>query len=89
MRFLDCSWEVGGAAVVVAAAECAPLAAAAFNEVSKALIYEYWVVVVAASWSRAAPLLVEAEAILSKCPSNCVIISSEERDMAGRQPVGG
>ena len=42
------------------AAACDVLTAAAFNEVSKALIYEYWVVVVAASWSRAAPLLVAA-----------------------------
>ena len=60
MRFLDFSWETGGAAVVASAAECAPLTVAAFNEVSKALISEYWVFVVVASWSRAAPLLVAA-----------------------------
>ena len=29
------------------------------------------------------------EARLSKWPSNCSIISSEERGMAGRRPVGG
>ena len=89
MRFLDCSWVVGGVAEVAATAECEPLTAAAFNKVSKDLIYKYCLVVVAASWSRAAPLLVVAEARLLKCPSNCAIISSEERGMAGFLQVGG
>ena len=71
------------------AEECKLLTAAAFNEVSRALISEYWVVVVAANWLRDAPLLVAAEARLSKCLSNCAIISLEDRGMAGRQPVGG
>ena len=74
---------------VSAAVACDVLMAAAFNKVSKALIYEYWVVVVAASWSRDAPLLVAPEARLLKCPSNCAIISSEEIGMAGYRPVGG
>ena len=74
---------------MAAAAACDILMVAVFNKVSRALISEYWVVVVAVCWSRAAPLLVEAEARLLKFPSNCAIISSEKRGMAGRQPVGG
>ena len=69
---------------MAAAAECDPLTEAAFREVSKALIFEYLVVVVASSWLWAAPLLVAAEVILSKCLLNCAIISSEERGVAGR-----
>ena len=67
-----------------AAAACDVLTAAALNEVSRALVYEHWMFVAEGSWSRAAPLLVAAEARLSKCPSNCDIISSEEKVMAGR-----
>ena len=74
---------------MAAATECKPLTAAAFNEARKDLISEYWVAVVAASWSRAAPLFVTADARLSKWSSNCDIISSEEKGMAGRWPVGG
>ena len=87
MPFLACSWVIGGVAAVSAAAECEPFPAA-FNEASKGLISEYWVVVVAASWSRAAPLFLAAEERLSKWPSKCAIISSEERGMAGLRPVG-
>ena len=89
MRFLAFSWVIGGVAAVSAAAECEPFPEVAFNEASKGLISEYWVVVVAASWSRAAPLFLAAEARLSKEPSNCALISSEERGMAGLRPVGG
>ena len=56
----------GGVAAVTAAAEWEPLMETAFNEVRKELISKYWVVVVAASWSRDAPMLVAAEARLSK-----------------------
>ena len=80
---------VRGDAAVAAAAECELLTAAAFNEVSRALISKYWVVVVVASWLRALPLVVAAEARLLKCLSNCDIISSEERGMVGCRPVGG
>ena len=88
MRFLDCSWLVGGDAAVAAVAECEPLTVVTFNKVSRALNSEYWVVVEAASWSRAAPLLVVAKARLSKCLSNCAIISLEDRGVAGCRPVG-
>ena len=74
---------------MAAVIECAPLTAASFNEVSKALISEYWVVVVAVRWWRDAPLLVAAEERLSRCPLNCAIISLEERGMASRRSVGG
>ena len=37
---------------------------------SRALIYEYCIVVLAANWSRAVPLFVAAAARLSKWPSN-------------------
>ena len=73
-----------GVAAVAAAAECEQLMTVAFSKARKELISKYWVVVVEASWSRAASLFVVAEARLSKCPSNCAIISSEERGMAGR-----
>ena len=43
---------------------------AVLSAVSSVLIYEYCVVVVAANWSRAAPLFVAAAARLSKWPSN-------------------
>ena len=89
MRFLDCSWVVRGVAAVTSAAECAPLTEAALNKVIKPLIFEYWAVVVTASWSRAAPLLVESEARFPKCASNCDLISSEEKGMADYKPVGG
>ena len=55
-----------GVAAVVAAADCEPLTTAAFNKVSKELISDYWVVVMAEICSRAAPLLVVAKARLSK-----------------------
>ena len=74
---------------VAAAAECETLPAAAFNKAIKDLISEYWVVVVEASWSRAAPLFVLAEEMLSKWPSNCDIISLEDRGVACHQPIGG
>ena len=43
---------------------------AVLSAVSKALIHEYCVVVVAAKWSRAALLFVAATARLSKWPPN-------------------
>ena len=64
MRFLACSWVIRGVVAVETAAECELLPAAAFNEASKDLISEYWVLLVESSWSRAAPLFGAAEARL-------------------------
>ena len=43
---------------------------AVLSALSRALIDEYCVAVVAVNWSRVAPLFLEAAARLPKCPSN-------------------